>query len=364
MSFLSRYRRGATGHVGIAFEDGDVRMLQVREDNGTLSVTGAAVVKDQMNQSQPEVCGDALRAALVTGGFIGRNCVISIPRSEVWTQAARLPVMPDAEFAEAVAWECADRFGVERSQLQCDWRYAGQENGDRQEVLMIAVSRQSLDWRLDAALSAGLRPVAVDTGFAGVARLFSRHYRRDADTSRTRAVLDIGPGAAMLMELRGDSVAFCMPIPIGGRPLDAQVAQRLDMDQSEACELRQARLGRTTTLDPSTDGAVAEAVRPILADLSYLAMRCLRHYSVSVRGERPEYMLLSGTEAGEPGLADMLSATCRVKMMEDDVSGCLASLQAGLTQALPVYPGPVTGWAPVAGLSLRGLNIRTRRKAA
>lgn len=366
MNFISYRLRATTGYVGIAFEERDIRMVQVREHRDGLRVTGGAIVPAHAGESSPSVLGESLRAAFITGGFTGRRCVVSIPRSEVWTQVVRMPEMPDRELDEAVAWEASDRFGVDREAMQCDWIQTGSAPGDRRELLMIAVNRASLDQRLDAVLSAGLRPVAVDTGFGGVARLFSRRFRRDADADSTRAVLDVGPSGSMLMVLRGRGIAFCKPVSVGGRHLDARVAEQLDLDVVGAGELRRARLEGGTPLDPSTDGAVADAVKPVLAELAREAMLCLRHYSVSVRGARVDNLILSGADASEPGLLELVQTACRIPSALDDDANCLSELTDGLAEVVPGVVGPAGGWAAAAGLSLRGIEPRrsSARRAA
>lgn len=366
MNFMTSRLGAPTGHVGIAFEDRDIHMLQLREYRDGLKVMGAALVPGSEGDRSSEQLAESLRSAFITGGFVGRKCVVSVPRSDVWMQVVRLPHMPDGELNEAVAWEAAERFELDREALQCDWIQTGGSAGDRQEVLIIAVNRSCLDARLNSVLQAGFRPVAVEAGFTGVARLFSRQFRREADGGRVRAVLDVGSSGSMLMVLRGRDLAFCKPVSVGGRHLDDRVAAQLDLDLEGARDLRAARLDGGTPLDPSTDGAVGDAVRPVLAELAREAMRCLRHYSVSVRGERPEYLVLSGADASEPGLAGMVHGVCRVDVHLDDEAQSVTTLSQGLAESLPGRAGPVGGWVAAAGLSLRGVEPRrsSGRRAA
>ena len=364
MGILSRQFRTATGHVGVSFEDDTVRMLQVREDRGHLGVTGASLLRYTDVESTRDSLSESIRAAFVTGGFTGRKCVVSMPRSEVWTQTAKLPDMPDSELDEAVAWEAAERFGVSRDSLECDWIRVGGETG--QDVFIMAADRSRMTPRLEAVLAAGMRPVAVDTDFGGVSRLFARRFRRDVDADRARAVLDVADSGSMLLILRGQQIVFCKPVSGGGRHLDARVAERLDLETSAANALRAARLNNASSLDPSTDGAVADAAKPGLAELSREAMLCLRHFSVAVRGDRPDHLVLTGTHAAEPGLASMVESACRVPVLLDDDSNCIEDLRSGLAKAMPSISTVPAGWAAVAGLSLRGVtaNRCSGRRAA
>ncbi|MDP6987384.1 MAG: pilus assembly protein PilM [Phycisphaerales bacterium] len=354
MSFFGQRFRSTTGHVGIAFEDDGARMIQVCDHRGHLGVTGAAWAPMPEHGDVPEALAESIRAAFVTGGFTGRRCVVSMPRSEIWTQLAKLPDMPDTELDEAVAWEAAERFGVARETLECDWMRAAGEGG--KEVFIIAADRGRMQPRLDAVLAAGLRPVAVDTDFGGVARLFSRRFRRDVDTSRARAILDVGQSGSVLLILQGQHIAFCKPVAIGGRHLDLRVSERLDLEADAAAELRQARMQRAAALDPSTDKAVSEAARPVLAELAREAMLCLRHFSVAIRGDRPDHLLLTGGHAAEPGLSELVQSACRLPVLLDDESACMSDLREGLSKVLAVQCGTLEGWAAAAGLSLRGVS--------
>ncbi|MDG2478075.1 MAG: pilus assembly protein PilM [Phycisphaerales bacterium] len=364
MNFLSQRFRSTTGHVGIAFEDDGVRMVQVSDHRGHISVTGAAWIPLQGQDAAPGSLAESIRAAFVTGGFTGRRCVVSMPRSEVWTQVAKMPEMPDSELDEAIAWEAAERFGVARESLECDWMRVSSEAS--KEVFIIAADRGHMQPRLEAVLAAGLRPVAVDTDFGGVARLYSRRFRRDVDASRARVVLDVGYSGSMLLILKGRQIVFCKPVPIGGRHFDQRVAERLDIDPLAAAELRQARMNNVGTLAESTDGAVSEAIRPVLAELGRESMLCLRHFSVSVRGDRLDHLVVSGAHAMEPGLAELLNSACRLSVQLDDESACMADLQTGLAKAMPGLCGPPQAWAAATGLSLRGVTgeRKSGRRAA
>ncbi len=125
MSFLGHRFRSTTGHVGIAFEENGIRMIQVCDHRGHLGVTGAAWVPMPEHEAVTETLSESIRAAFVTGGFTGRRCVVSMPRTEIWTQLATLPDMPDSELDEAVALEAAVRCDVPRETLECDWMRAG-----------------------------------------------------------------------------------------------------------------------------------------------------------------------------------------------------------------------------------------------
>ena len=349
-----------TGAVGVAFGDHDVRMLQVRVANGRLGVTGAAHRAPAMDEHDQTRLATVLREAIVGGGFTGRRCIVSLPCRDVFLQSTQLPMMPDGELAEAVAWEASQRMGVAREAIQSDWIRTGaiDTNGQsRAEVLMIAARRETLDMRLEALVEAGLRPVAVDTGFSALARLLSRHHRRDADRDTCRAVLDVGDTATTVMVLQGDSIAFCKRIDVGGHDMDANVAERLCLDTQSAGELRLARLQPGSAgIDPTTDRALREAIRPLATDLARQVLLCLRYASVTFRGLTPTRLISTGTHGHEPGVIEALEATCNVAVHGDDASRTIADLREGLAARKYLATGSPGAWTVAAGLSLRSLE--------
>lgn len=371
MRRLGTGRHSGTGCVGIEFETTRARMVQVREHRGTLSVAGAARVDlgDDAFVDDPrlrQAASERLRAAVVSGGFIGRQCTISLPRDEVHVQSVRLPSMPLDELREAAAWEAADRLDLARETIECDVLQTGggADAKDRREVLVIAAARSSLESRLDAVMSAGLRPLAVDTHFGGLARMLSRRHRRDSD-SEVRAIVEVGDAGSTVLVLRGGEIAFCKMLPLGGRHLDDHVAERLDLDIEAVGDLRLAMLEPSgPPVDASTVGAVRDAARVVLAELSRDVMLCLRHFAVGAKGARPEHILLTGVHAGECALASCLEDTCRLPVQLDDETACTDALQSGLPRLLHGASGPASGWTIAAGLSLRSLERARRRRAA
>ena len=83
--FLDRFRDGV-GCVGVEFTDRLVRLLQVRTSRGQLAVAGASA-QQMPATTEPgtdiDILAARLRSAVIAGGFVGRRCVVSLPRSEM-----------------------------------------------------------------------------------------------------------------------------------------------------------------------------------------------------------------------------------------------------------------------------------------
>ncbi len=371
MGFTVPWFRSSVGDVGVAFEQDEARLLQLRESAGRLRVTGAAwcsLPSLEGGKRLESEWGRALRSAVGSGGFAGRRCTVCLPREDVFMQSMKLPSMPDAELDEAVAWEAAKQMNVSRDQIRADWIRTGMiATGDegvasREELVIVASHQDVLDARLEAVWNAGLRPVAVETHCSAVARLLSRHHRRAADSENCRTVIEVGVEGASVQILRGDQIAFCKAIDVGGRHFDELVADKLSLEVDAARELRQARLrgdSGQTFIDPSTDRAVFEAVRPLLNECAHSVLMCLRYAAVTFRGLSPEQVVLTGSSGSEPGLADQIATTCQIPVHLDDEQDTLARLEDDLRGVLPHDPGTPGAWVAAAGMSLRGFQSQS-----
>jgi type IV pilus assembly protein PilM len=403
--FFGRFS-SSLGPIGIDFGSSGVKMLQLREQSGALEVVGAARVDvplarvagatplpnastaapgpSKETPADPAVAAppsahsdrlaEQLSAACVSGGFAGRRCVISLARQDVCLQSIRLPKMPDDDLRQSAVWEASQRFGFDRNAMEVDFIRTGatlQSGESREEVVLIAASHAAIHARLEPVLDAGLRPVAVDTGFTALVRTFSRQVRREADRAVVRAIVEIGLSGSTVLILRGDQIAFCKPFAISGTDFNKAVAEHLQMDEHAAAELRAARIAAAAAeadpatggpiTDPSTDRAVYEAVRPLMGELVKEVTLCLRYYGVTFRGHPPERIILSGGDGLEPRLDDTLAKACKLPVGFDDTAPMLGGLIGPIRSTLNRTPGPAACWAVAAGLSLRGIGQKTKQ---
>lgn len=407
--FAGRFS-SSLGMIGIDFGTRGVKLLQVREHGGLLHVVGAARLDVPLARvSQPprttsstpttprpewnaasagdsaasqvdvELLAQQFREAFAAGGFSGRRCNVSLAREDICLQSIRLPRMPDDELRQTALWEASQRFGFDRNAMQVDFIRtgalaagatgpAGQGSEPREEVILVAASHAAINARLEPVLQAGLRPVAVEAPFTAVVRALSRKVRREADRSIVRALVEIGCSGSSVLITRGDQIALCKPIHIGGAHLNRAVAEHLQMEEAAAAELRAARVTAAvsgqTIRDHAADRAVYEAVRPLMGDLVKEVTLCLRYYGVTFRGNPPETITLTGGDGLEPHLGEMLHKSCKIAVNTDDPSGTMTSLIGGVHTSLNRTPGPTGCWTVATGLSLRGLGRRAIRREA
>lgn len=375
------FLHNSTLPIGVDLGASGVKLMQLHEEGGLLRVVAAArrnflnPLSDEPQQRRSEI-ERAMQGALEMSRFRGDACVLAPSASDLLIRAVRLPSMTDDERRKAVKWEASERFTVPMDELEVESIRAGevaQGHDTRDEVILIASRRTNLATCLDAVLGAGLRPLAVDAPFLASCRTLTRSLRRQEDESVVRLIIDVGLSVTTVCITRGRETAFVKPIDIAGRDFNRAVSDRLSLDPEAAKQLRIERMAESSepATRESTGGgqrqpisggtadrvsrAAFEAIRPLMHDLAQEAALCLRYYSVTFRGARPEYACIIGGESREPNLASILSEHLK---LEARVISPLEGIDVtGAEMRLDRRHASLTDWAVAAGLSMRGASM-------
>jgi len=284
--------------------------------------------------------------------------VTGLPSDAVSYKNMRFPPMPSGDLAQAVQWEAPGRLGDAEQPMTIQYVDAGgvfQGDERRRELVVMGAGTSYLESHLQMLHKAGLKPEAIDVPPIALARCM--HQNPAAGRDQAQVVLDVGHQASKVLITRRGGVRFFKMIDIGGAHLTEAVAKHLNLTEDEAAEQRWALPDPATTHEAPATGSgsdrvhrlVHEAVRPVVDELARELGLCLRYYSVTFRGHRPEQVALVGGEARQAWLAPLLADTAGVEVTTVDPID-----EVGCTPDDGVLDAPPhTEWAVAAGLSLR-----------
>ncbi len=362
---------GTTYPIGVAVGSSGVDLLQLHSGRSGWQVIAAAraFYRESLPSDNVSLRANLIRHAvhdaLGKGSFQGSDCVSSLSVSDLKIRAVRLPKMPDDELSKAVVFEAADRFELDVEDIEVDWVRAGEvAQGDsvRDEIILVAVPRDVVAAHLDTLISCKLRPIAVDVPFAASVRILNRKLRRGADKKTVRMIIDIGELGSTVTLTRGNELAFIKVVNIGGAHLTHAVAESLNLDETAAADIRRRRIIAEDQRSFETDNSEAkpdrserviyEAVRPMLHRLAQEAALCLRYYSVTFRGVRPESILVSGSAASEPHLVSILGDEMKITASVSEPFSGIDISQVQLDRER--RSARFAGWSTAVGLSMRG----------
>jgi type IV pilus assembly protein PilM len=279
---------------------------------------------------------------LRSGGFIGRHVVASLPRELVQVKNLRLPHMPPADLEQAVQFEARSIFPFDTDDAQIRFLHAGevrQGNDAREEVIVLAVKNQDVNSFIEQLHHCGVVVESVDFEPCAIYRGVERFVRRREDEHEVHVLIDIGSRRSQVVIGKGREISFLKPIDIGGQHLHEAVVRKLGITSDEARALRLRLIESAIEGDEATKRdpvrqAVSDATRSIIEDLAREISLCLRYYSVTFRGHRPNRIRLIGGEASD------------------------THVQAILTSSLPL---PVEAVSPLQGIDVSRMKPSDRR---
>ncbi len=346
--------------IGVDLGSGSVKIAQARSWSSPEVVASARLEFESqgiatMSHEQIQTLARQIVQRVNSTGFSSRRCVIGLDDRLVRTRSVRQPPMPAAEIESAIAIDGRSRLGFsQEDQCELGWLLAGPtRQGDqvRDEVILIGSLSRPIESLVMSLAESGLRTIAVEPGFVAAGRMFTRSLRRTSDADVTTLVVDIGRTMTGITILCGNRITFHKSIELGGAKLEEAARQRLGLDSDAIAGMRRARLRRTpgeqSISDPKVERAFFESARSIISDLAHEVTLCLRYFSVTFRGGKPNHVYLIGGDANEPGLCKQISEAVGVEARVGDS---------------PNSAGPVdASWAVAAGLSIRGAEPTAKR---
>lgn len=348
--------------IGVDIGAGGAKLLQLRRRGGELALVASSRVELPALAGRADDAGristlaQAVAERIRSGGFTGSRCVIAVDDRWLRTRSVRQPQMPAADIDRAARLDAPGRLGfAEGEAAEIGWLRAGEvRQGDdiRDELIYVGSLRGPLEHLVYAMAEQGLRPMAIEPGFQASARWFTRTLRRAADQNSVRLIVDIGRLSTGVMLTRGRSVAFYKQLEIGGAAMTKAASDRLGLDPAMVEDLRRQRKLHDSggePVDPKVDRALFDAVRPLIGDLAHEVSLCLRYYSVTFRGAKPEVCLLVGGEGSEPRLPECFQEALHLPAsVGRPFEGVRVEGAAGSG-----IRGPGCEWGVGAGLSLR-----------
>jgi type IV pilus assembly protein PilM len=360
---MIRLTRSQVQPIGLDIGFDSIKMLQLEALEQSLSVVAAARQQfPEEVRTQPElrlpVAVDMIRKMLRQGGFVGRDVVTSLPREIVHVKNLRLPTIPPHELAAAVEFEARNIFAFDTDKAHVDYCVAGevrQGSEVRQELIVLAAQDGDVNDFLEQLHRSGATVLSLDVEPFALYRTVERFIRRREDEGDVHVLVDVGARRSQVVIGRGREISFLKTIEIGSRHMLEAVSAKLGITIDEARALRR-RLAEAGPVDPADAAksdpvrqAVFDASRSIMEDLGREISLCLRYFSVTFRGQRPEKVRLVGGEAADPQLHAVLNTALPIPV---ETSRPLFSVDTSRMKPSD-RRGMMCEWTLALGLGLR-----------
>jgi type IV pilus assembly protein PilM len=262
--------------------------------------------------------------------------------------------MPPNELASVIRLESRNIFPFDADEAQVDFLSAGevrQAADVRQEVIVLAARKADVDRFAEQLHATGVIIDSLDIELCSLYRTVERFVRRRDDEQEVHVLIDLGMKRSQVIIGRGREVSFFKMIDIGGSQLNDAVSHKLGIAPHEARVLRRRQWMAETTggqRDPVRQ-AILDATRSTMENLAKEISLCLRYYSVTFRGQRPNRVRLLGGEAADPQLLAILNSVLNVPV---EAGRPLFNFECDAVKGLD-RKLPSGEWAMAVGLALR-----------
>jgi len=369
--------------IGLDIGHNYIKMLQLVISDRQIRVLAADKVRidPKINgdaQERKQFVVSAIKQILADGDFRGRNVVSCLPSDKLNITSLRLSETEAGQIEQTLTKEAANRFALNPDTDAIKYIHAGSvQQGEevKNELILFATDNETIKNHIAMLEEAQLKPVAIDTVPCALFRSFERSFRRQEDKEHTVVFADIGAQFTTVVFGRGGEICFVKQMLLGGENFDREIAAKLGVEISEAAMLRsRLRIERglpaseaelrhhdpdkgSPALDTTTRQVTADAIGTVAEELAREISLCLRYYTVTFRGKRVERAFLTGGEAYESILLNVLARTLAVEVeVAQPLKGFDLSGEGMHINLDGDRRGLLCEWAVAVGLSLKGLD--------
>ena len=361
--------------IGLDIGRDSIKMIQLMKNGDNISVIAAdkvqienAVNDDQ--QKRRSFIISAIRQMMELGSFRSRNVVSALPVDMLKITSLRLPNLDEGNTEQTLKKEAAERFKIDTDKDTMDYIFAGtvrQGEEIKKEYILFAVNNETVKGHIEMLEQAGLRPVGIDIIPCALFRNVNRLLKRQEDRRKTVVFVDIGSRYTTVVFGAEGQINFIKQIPTGGDRFNHQIAVKLGISNEGSrtlrCKINRDDQQAKTGLDKSTRQAVEDAISMVAEELAKEISMCLKYYSVTFRGKAVEQVFLSGGEAYEKILFNILSkrlGSLGVKMeIANPMKGFDLSKYGSELNLNADRRSGLCEWAVAVGLGLKGMNFES-----
>jgi type IV pilus assembly protein PilM len=382
LGFVQNWFAPRANPIGVDFGNDCLRLAQVQFCGNEYRLIAAASadvpshVRHNM-QARLEFFVETTRDLLAQGNFKARQAVLALPASSMHIQHLRMAKMDEANTKKSLPWEARGKLPIDPSAALLRHMIAGevyQDQEPKNEVIVMAAARDTVNQLLAAAARARLDIVGMNVEPKAIIDCFSHVYRRKADEDMTNCFLDIGMTASRAVIARGQQILFARSIPVGGEHLNKAAAHALRISLEEAKLMRiQLSVAQPATdaqrektavenevlpapqpaeAKPDQGAIVEEACREPLRKLVEELDLCRRYYESTFPSKPVDRLIFVGGEARQRSLCQHVARELGLAAQLGD-----PMVRMGRISEVGIETGidrrqPQPGWTVAIGLSL------------
>lgn len=315
-SFLSKLNfsflgalRGGDAYVALDIGSSSVKMVEAAMDKngyrvlnlGVLPLPPNAIQNNVIVESKPIV--ETIRRLVQENGVKSKQVISAVPGRAVIMKKVQMPKQEPAELEANIEFEAQNVIPENLENVNLDHQVLSQsEDGNRMEVLLVAVKKEIVNSYVDAISDAGLTPTVMDVDYFALENMFEANYEADG-IGGVVGLIHIGAENTSISLLQNGVSTFTGDLSTGGGYFTDNLSHQLNLSRE------QAESFKITGRSEKAQGIDLEAaLRPTSEKLAEEIRRTVSLYGAvpSDDGDGLKAIYLSGGGARLTGLRSLL----------------------------------------------------------
>jgi len=231
---------GSSGYVGIDIGSTSVKMVEASVDKsgyrvlslGLLPVQANAIQNNMVVESKP--VADTIRKLMQQNGVKAKQVISAVPGRAVIMKKIQMPKQEKAELENNIEFEAQNVIPESIDNVNLDYQVLSEsEDGNKMNVLLVAVKKEIVNSYADAISEAGLIPAIMDVDYFALENMYEANYNADA-VAGVVGLIQIGCQNTSISLLQNGVSTFTGDLSTGGAYFTDSLARQFNLTAAEA----------------------------------------------------------------------------------------------------------------------------------
>jgi type IV pilus assembly protein PilM len=261
------------GYVALDIGSSSIKMVEASIDKsgyrisslGILPLPANSIQNNMIVDSKPVV--ETIRKLLETNGVKSNQVISAVPGRAVIMKKVQMPKQEADELEANIEFEAQNVIPENLENVNLDHQVLSHsDDGNRMDVLLVAVKKEIVNSYVDTIEAAGLTPVLMDVDYFALENMYEANYAPEAEKGVV-GLIHIGAQYTSITLLHNGISTFTGDLPMGGGSFTDSLAQQLHVgtEAAEAFKMTGLLEGKKglnleSTLRPASD-ELAEEIR-------------------------------------------------------------------------------------------------------
>lgn len=344
---------GNDGFVALDIGSSSIKLVEASVDKSGFRVLKLGILPLAENVIQNNMVvdtksvADGIRRLIQENGVKARRVISAVPGRAVIMKKVQMPKQEQAELDANIEFEAQNVIPENLENVNLDHQVlSSADDGNKMEVLLVAVKKEIVNSYSDAIEEAGLEPAVIDVDYFALENMYEANYAGDA-TKGVVGLIHIGAQNTSISLLQDGISTFTGDLSIGGSYFTEALASQAGLGLAAA---ESFKLSGVAEENKSLN--LAALVRPTADELAEEVRRTVSLYGAvpSEEGDGLKIIFLSGGGAKLIGLRGLLEERMGVPVRLSEPFRCF-TVGKNIDREYLLESAP--SFAVAAGLSIR-----------